>query len=190
MTTDKTKTVNHATIGIDQACRWRDCPSAVTPPKAMPLVNLKTLGEKFIELSVMFLAFIKEHNLDSHRVYMDEGEDTRDYITPLCETYMCHGGWLAVMFEKDKKMQHVKNRLFYKQGAARAAKFLGFGGVHEEELTTWARENPALWGNGFGAHMFSDARAFGVGRFDTIPFTKIANHYAAVGKRCLESSEK
>ena len=142
----------------------------------------------------MFLAFIKEHNLDNLVVNMAEGRDTRNEATPLCETILCHGGWLAAMLESKRETAPTSYLCaytpFFYIGAARAAKFLGFAGVYAAELETWAREHPELWGNEFGGSMFCDARAFGVHRPSILKLSDIANHYAAVGKRCLEASEK
>lgn len=148
--------------------------------------KLKLLGEKFIALSVMFLNFIREHGLDSTKVDMTEPYDTRNDKTLLCKTPLCHGGWLAVMFG-EKQRESPKHSSFYHTGADTAARYLGFKDMHD--LVQWARTNPSLWGNTHGSIMFTSGGAFGE-HFKHFKLSTIANHYAAVGKRCIEASEK
>ena len=146
--------------------------------------NLKLLGEKFIALSLMFLNFIREHGLDSTNVDMAEPYDTRNEKTSLCRTPLCHGGWLAVMFN-EKARATPECRSFYRAGAHAAAKYLGF--KTKRDLEYWASENPNLWGNRRGSDMFTSGGAFGE-RFKHFKLTTIANHYADVGQRCIEAS--
>ena len=154
----------------------------------MNAIQLKTLGEKFIALSVTFLLFIEKHNLDETIIDMDEADDTRRGKTPLCKTPLCHGGWLAVMFEGNKDYRDPNELSFFAMGAVKAAKYLGFKGI--SNLESWARLNPSLWGNTRGGRMFYDKAAFGIPSRNTLMLSDIANHYAAVGQRCIEASEK
>ena len=133
----------------------------------------------------MFLAFIKEHNLHENPVDMDEFADTREPLTPLCETPLCHGGWLAVMLNVKSHRTDIFTS-FYRKGADAAAQYLGF--EDKKALQLWAKCNPRLWGNTYGSKMFIEQRAFGLRHGDRLTLTMIAEHYEAVGKRCVAQS--
>lgn len=155
--------------------------------------QLKVLGERFVKLSVMFLAFIEKNKLDETYVDMSEGRDMREPDKPICETPLCHGGWLAVMFESEK-LEHPsaflppQSKSFYIAGAREAARFLGF--VDGSALRKWADQWPNIWGNLFGYQMFAAEAAFGDDLIGVLKLSDIAKHYAAVGQRCLEASKK
>lgn len=159
------------------------------PSKTAEQQHLETIGEKFIELSAMFLKFIERHGLDEAKVEMAEPRDMRDEETSLCKTPLCHGGWLAVMFEEEGLLQRDGEDSFYLMGAATAARFLGFS--YAVELSEWAFIYRAEWGNDHGCFMFGSAEAFGIDPNSDQPFTLtiIAKHYAEVGKRCIAASK-
>lgn len=69
-----------------------------------------------------------------------------------CGTVHCHGGWYAVA------TCNLRQSLDYESGI-RIMKFdLGFDS--ECLLNKWADDNPDLWGNIYGACMFSARKAF------------------------------
>ena len=96
----------------------------------------------------------------------------RVLVDPACRASSCHGGWYGIA----RGCQSV-----FDKGVDRMAHDLGFRGRHD--LTTWAEENPDLWGNRYGEWMFGLEIAFGCTR-DTITMTKIINHWIGVNNRC------
>lgn len=101
-----------------------------------------------------------ENHLD-----MNEPRVNRNFS---CGTIHCHGGWYAIgsgLTKDDKKF------IVYTNGAHQVALDLGFdsdGGVPPIlgisieiiALQQWANDNPEIWGNAFGASMFTRRIAF------------------------------
>ena len=89
-----------------------------------------------------------------------------------CRTFACFGGWYAVAknlskFEKIKGRSYtigvdLLNQDLFGQNAFTIAfrKRFPFSSDSTGILTTWAKRNPALWGNSSGALIFIDALAF------------------------------
>lgn len=75
------------------------------------------------------------------------------YTFHQCGTIACHAGWFAVANGKDWDPDYS-----FSDAANEMAQFLGFG--NRDGLESWAKNNPALWGNDFGDVMFSRWAAF------------------------------
>lgn len=112
----------------------------------------------------------------------------------------CHGGWLALTFAgfgeiywqtvgyaPEKYNQAVYRNTFesvgFDHGSDRMARHLGFG--DDDELVQWARDNPDLWGNTYGGHMFhpgmNGRRAFN--QVALFPLQVILDHWRDVALR-------
>lgn len=109
-----------------------------------------------------------------------------------CGTPGCHAGLFAVLFGEGKDKKYHASSWF--EGINIMQKFL----FSDENISLeyWAKENPELWGNGCGGHIFADAMAFGGeledSPYNTVSINTIAAHWEAVADRIekLESKEK
>lgn len=76
-----------------------------------------------------------------------------------CGTIHCHGGWYAVAACDTSEF------IVFDNGACKMTEDLGFDDPDMYSLTTWANQNPEIWGNNKGAGIFCRANAFeGVNR--------------------------
>lgn len=146
--------------------------------------ELLQLANKFDELAGKFEKFIADNKLQNTEVDMKESEDLRREHKNLCDTPACHGGWASIMFGLEGE---PGDDSFYKRGAEKITKFLGFS--NKDDLSDWAYEYPLLWGNIFGANMFSDQIAFTPRDSDTITLPEIPAWYRGVAKRIREHCE-
>ncbi len=92
-----------------------------------------------------------------------------------CGTVHCHAGWWAI------GRMNLKESLSYSDGSSDMAKYLGFGN-YVDELENWAQDNPKIWGNTEGVHMFSNANSFDA-EWCNINLKKIGMHWHKVANR-------
>ena len=119
-----------------------------------------------------------------------------------CKTVACHGGWYETIYQMKradaarpsdlevrggKLCEHDSKRtIHFSDGAMRMAKDLGFEDM--ASLAWWAKQNPELWGNDEGEHMFFAPAAFGQ-REIAFGMDVLASHWHGVADR-LEAAEK
>jgi hypothetical protein len=96
-------------------------------------------------------------------VYMGMG------IEPLCDTPVCHAGLISIVAKDLPELQEIckddiffmyKTEIIYKWQVwvDSLADFLGF--EEKCDLEGWAGDNPEIWGNEHGIHMFELTKAF------------------------------
>ena len=149
--------------------------------------ELPLIADGFQKAADDFDEFISREGLASAKVDMAIGIDVRTEAhagAELSSLAFCHGGWLSVMYG-------CKNSgtpgSFYKLGANRLAKLIGFPCMHT--LRLWAASHPTIWGGVYGDCMFHSPRAFGKTKI-TYPaclfeLRLIPNRYRQVAKNCL-----
>lgn len=94
-----------------------------------------------------------------------------------CGSPGCHAGWAYLaLVDSDPE----EGAATYSKGHKALARFLGFRNT--PSLENWANRNPDIWGNGYGAGMFSNCFAFGK-RVDIFPASVLADHWEGVGQR-------
>lgn len=96
-----------------------------------------------------------------------------------CGTHACHAGFFAIANNKENDIDYSFN-----DSAGEMAQYLGFKKSRDLEL--WALENPKMWGNNYGEHMFCTSYSF-MKTFDTITLKDIGLHWLKVADRCEES---
>ena len=133
------------------------------------------------------------------KVYMGAPLVTRDEAGQ-CNTVACVAGWylLACVSEARESADGIKwewyeseaEGLFrsgvsvdWTEGAAMLATDLGCGIGGRQRLERWARENPELWGNHEGEHMFGLASAYGFWNRDYLSLAHVIAHWRAVADR-------
>jgi hypothetical protein len=109
---------------------------------------------------------------------------------PVCGTPGCHAGLISIVAKELPKLQDIYERLYFLQWNIRGnryeydmwadalAIFLGF--VDMEDLMDWAKDNPKIWGNEHGFHMFSFRRAFTDKTNKKLTHRDIINHWKQV----------
>ncbi|CAC9639166.1 hypothetical protein [uncultured Gammaproteobacteria bacterium] len=111
---------------------------------------------------------------------------------PACGTPGCHEGLVSIVAENLPELQEIYKRIFFSLWNIRSsryecdawadtlAEFLGFVDMHR--LTDWAKDNPKLWGNKRGYHMFCSKLAFTDDLFKKLTHRDIINHWKQVLK--------
>jgi hypothetical protein len=114
----------------------------------------------------------------------------RNGAEPTCGTPGCHAGLISIVSEELPELQEIYERLYFLQWNIRGnryeydmwadalAIFLGF--VDMEDLMDWAKDNPKIWGNEHGFHMFSFRRAFTDKTNKKLTHRDIINHWKQV----------
>lgn len=142
--------------------------------------KLEKLADSFDSMANDFKNFCENNSLQSTTVDMSNGSDCRSPIRHICETPACHGGWAAIIYEGQKEKERPYfNSSFYLGGARIISDKLNFEKI--EDLLSWARNNPDLWGNDRGDCMFYDGSAFGQDS-DFFDFPIIYKHYYKVAE--------
>lgn len=102
-----------------------------------------------------------------------------------CGTTHCHAGWYALAKEWDLKSPYLSEEitLNYWKGKSIMEKDLGFfkGVIPGFDCQRWAKNNPKIWGNGYGEKMFSESKAFNYE--GELTLQKIVDHWREVGIR-------
>lgn len=107
---------------------------------------------------------------------VDVRKGDKECIKTACGTPMCHGGWYLIASIPKKNSALMSG---YKDGAEIMAKHLGF--ENHMELEDWAGKNPKIWGNSYGANMFSGEEAFTYA--GSLTLSKIITHWKRVQRR-------
>ena len=116
-----------------------------------------------------------------------------------CGMPACVGGFLGILYGTPRNGTHssydgtiTKKCRDYKDGANAFARDLWFKDMGE--LRQWARENPSIWGNMYGANMFLDGFAYNEGEKiysdETITPKAVGEKFIAVADRLENSIRK
>ena len=105
-----------------------------------------------------------------------------------CGTVACMAGWYYLTL-KEEDLKEMPSIIVeagahdaYSIGAKSLAYSLGFS--NKNLLRDWAIENPDLWGNEFGASMFSHELAYGKeSSYEILTVKEIADHFFGVANR-------
>ena len=93
-----------------------------------------------------------------------------------------------LMFEGQKNSDFYE-RVPYVAGECAMNQFLGYEKDDKDDLTTWADENPELWGNEYGGQMFSWDGAFDMDDNGTT-VEVILKHWRKVADRIEEANNE
>jgi hypothetical protein len=100
-------------------------------------------------------------DMDEARVYSKKNKHK-------CGTVHCVAGWYAVanLDRKEIKTGMEEGFVRYEDGANLMADDLGFNNL--VDLSTWAHDNPEIWGNDWGGSMFTKKIAYNNSGFDGV----------------------
>ena len=135
-------------------------------------MTIEMTSKKVFELVAIFEqlpsdAFMPEHlNMEAIVSFYDK---------PSCNTPRCHAGWFYVASHMglscyNRFLKKVRSSCYSEYGGGVEVMTKHFGGnilpQGENELCSYFRDNPILWGNNLGQHMFHSCSAFGFDTFD------------------------
>ena len=126
-----------------------------------------------------------EGHLDMDEEVVDDGHHS-------CGTVHCAAGWYALAFKGTPRWEraHAKSEghISYDYGGDWMAEDLGFS--RDDWPSTWASENPEIWGNTMGIYMFNDSRAYGDGEeTEAESLRDIYDHWTRVRGRLAKEGE-
>lgn len=125
--------------------------------------------------------------------------DMESTKSPTCKTPGCHAGLVSIVASDlhelkecyNKRCQRISNtytidhinyKYNYEYWADALAIFFGYDWAKPVEydcLTTWANDNPEIWGNCYGGYMFNEGIAFGQSN-NKFTHSVIIDHWSGV----------
>lgn len=103
-----------------------------------------------------------------------------------CGTPMCHAGWYALAVKDELPTDRGIN---FQHGKILMSKHLGFEELGDYDVSTWAYQNPDIWGNNYGSGMFCDPEAFVTDKrpnYWDLSLQSIVDHWTDVRDRLIE----